>query len=158
MRDLFTFEQMSVGHAMDIVQWQIADRKIRLYYPTAIKYAGQIRVLAKAAVTLAGDNARLWRDIAAYEAEEPLVPLNPEYRRSGIVSNLKNVPKAHVEGELVVVQLDDLVAKFHCTAALRIQAGILRSARNAKRWAGDGFRGRVLSAYLHNATPEGRAA
>ncbi len=155
MRDLFTYEQMSVGQAMDLVQWQIGDRKIRLYYPTVIKMAGEIRVFAKAAVEAAGDNPRLWREIAKYEAEEPLVPLNREYRRSGQLSNLVDKPRVSFERELVAVTLGDLVAKFHCVDALRLQAGLLRAARCAKRWAGDAARVLVLSARLHDKTPDG---
>ena len=158
MRGLFTQETMQVGHALDLVQWQLGDRKVRLYYPTTIKMAGLIRVFAKAAVELAGDNPRLWREIAKYEAEEPLTPLNREYRRSGHLSNIQHIPLVDIEGELVTVQLDDLMAKFHCTDALRVQAMLLRSARCAKRWAGDGSRQLLLTARLHNATPDGRAA
>lgn len=158
MRGLFTQENMQVGEALDIVQWTLRDRKVRLYYPTAIKMAAQIRVFAKAAVAAAGGNPKLWREIAKYEAEEPLTPLNPEYRRSGFLSNLKHIPVVTLEGELVSVQLDDLVARFHCTDALRVQAMLTRSARCAKRWAGDGAREFILTARLHNATPDGHAA
>lgn len=155
MRGLFTQETMQVGHAKDLVRWQLGDRKVWLYYPTTIKMAALIRVFAKAAVEIAGDNPRLWREIAKYEAEEPLTPLNPEYRRSGYLSNLKHIPLIDIEGELVTAQLDDLVAKFHCVDALRAQAMLTRSARCAKRWAGDGSRTILLTARLHNATPDG---
>lgn len=158
MRGIFTQETMQVGEVLDLVQWQLGDRKVRLYYPTAIKTAAQIRVFAKAAVELAGDNPRLWREIAKYEAEEPLTPLHPEYRRSGHLSNLQHIPLVDLEGELVTVQLDDLVAKFHCVDALRVQAMLTRCARGAKRWAGDGGREFILTARLTNATPDGPLA
>ena len=156
MRGLFTQETMQVGQAMDIVQWRLGDRKVRLYYQTAIRTAAKIRVFAKAAIEAAGGNSRLWREIAKYEAEEPLTPLHPEYRRSGHLSNLKHIPLVDIEGELVTVQVDDLIAKFHCTDALRVQAMLTRSARCAKRWAGDGAREFILTARLHNATPDRR--
>ncbi len=155
MRGIFTQETMQVGQAKDIVQWQLGDRKVRIYYPTTLVMAGEIRVFAKAAVELAGDNPRLWREIAKYEREEPLTKLHPEYRRSGFLSNLKHRPKVDLEGELVTVQLDDLVAKFHCVDALRVQAMLVRSARCAKRWAGDASRSLILTARLTNATPDG---
>ncbi len=158
MRGLFTQETMQVGQAKDLVQWTLGDRKVRIYYPTVFVMAGEIRVFAKAAVELAGDNPRLWRDIAKYEAEEPLTPLNREYRRSGHLSNLKHRPQVDIEGELVKVQLDDLVAKFHCVDALRVQAMLMRCARCAKRWAGDASRQFILTARLHNATPDGPLA
>ena len=154
MRDLFTQETVTVGQAMDLVQWQLGSNKVRIYYPTAFKLAGQIRVCAKAAVALAGGNAALWRDLAKYELEKPLQPLHREYRRSGHLSNLSHEPYVRVAGELVVVQLDKLQAKFHCTDALIVQAMILRAAREAKQWAGDGSRAVILSAHLTNATPD----
>jgi len=138
---------------MDLVQWKLGSHKIRLYYPTALKLAGQMRVYAKQAITVAGGNTRLWREVAKYEMEEPLIPLHHEYRRSGLLSNLKKWD-VDSEGELIVVYLDELTAKFHCTDALLAQAMILRAARNAKRWAGDGMRQLVLTALLTNATPE----
>ncbi len=156
MRGLFTQETIQIGHAKDLVQWKLGDRKVRLYYPTTIKMAAQMRVFAKAAIEIAGGNPRLWREIAKYELEEPLTPLNPEYRRSGHLSNVRHIPLVDLEGELVTVQLDDLIAKFHCTDALRAQAMLTRSARCAKRWAGDGSRNILLTARLHNATPDKR--
>ena len=154
MRNLFTQEKVKVGNGMDLVQWQLGEHKIRLYYLTAYKLAGQIRVVAKAAVNLAGGNPALWRSLAAYDLEPSRVPLHREYRRSGFLSNLKTIPTVDIDGELVVVQLDELEATFHCTDALIVQAMLLRAARDAKRWAGDAQRVRILSAFLTNATPE----
>ncbi len=154
MRGLFTTETVLVGHALDLVQWQLGDRKVRLYYPTAFKLFSHIRVYAKGAVTLAGENTRLWRELAKYEDAAPVVPLNPEYRRSGVLSNIKHKPRVDLEGDLVVVQLDDLIAKFHCTDALIVQAMGMAAARNAKRWAGDGARDLQLTCLLTDATPD----
>jgi hypothetical protein len=139
---------------MDLVRWRLGSHKIRLYYPTAYKLAGQMRVVAKTAVELAGGNRKLWRAVALYDLEPSTVALNREYRRSGLLSNLKNTPTVDIDGELVIVQLDDLRATFHCTDALMAQAMLLRAARDAKRWAGDAQRVRMLSAFLTNATPD----
>lgn len=155
MRGLFTQETVLVGQVLDLVQWQLGDRKVRIYYQTAFPMFSQIRVFAKAAVDLAGGNTRLWRELAKYENAEPNVPLHPTYRRSECLSNLKTIPRVDIEGELVVVYLDDLVAKFHCVDALKVQAAGMQAARDARRWAGDGSRDLVLTARLHNATPEG---
>ncbi len=154
MRGLFTQKTCQVGQAKDLVRLVLGSNKILLYYPTAYKLSGQIRVVAKAAVDLAGGNPKLWRTLAAYDLESPTVPLNRDYRRSGYLSNLKKIPTVDIDGELVVVQLDDLQATFHCTDALIVQAMLLRAARNAKRWAGDAQRVRMLSAFLTNSTPD----
>lgn len=155
MSDVFRFEPADIAKALDIVQWRLGDNKLRLYYPTAIKLAGRMRVCGKEAIAQAGGNRKLWRDIIKYESAEIVEPLHPDYRRSGYLSNLRTEPKAHVEGELVVLTFDKLTAKLHCTDALIAQAMLMRAARNAKRWAGDSNRGFVLSALLTNATPEG---
>ena len=152
MRDLFTLETAQIGQAKDLVQWTLDDRKVRIYYPTCIALSAQIRVYAKAAVTAAGGNTRLWRELAKYDQEPSMVPLHRKYRRSGHLSNLKSW-NVKPDGELVVIYLDDLVAMFHCTDALIAQAMLLRAAKNAKRWAGDGSRQLMVTAVLHNATP-----
>lgn len=152
-RGVFTAETVLIGYVKDLVQWQLGDRKVRLYYPTAFKLFAEMRVYAKGAVTIAGGNTRLWRELAKYEDAPPDVPLNREYRRSGHLSNLTTWD-VDLEGELVVVQLDDLIAKFHCTDALIAQAMGTMAARNAKRWAGDGARDLVLTALLTDARLE----
>lgn len=141
---------------MDLVQLTLGDRKLRFYYPTAMKLSGQMRVLAKAGVTVAGASARFWRELAKYECEPPTEKLNREYRRSGYLSNVKKWD-LDIEGELVVLRADDLFAKFHCTYALILQAMLLRAARDAKLWAGDSWRGLIVSAHLTNATPNVKA-
>lgn len=151
MKGFFTQETVDIKQALDIVQWRLGDRKVRLYYQTAATISAQIRVFAKAAVTRAGENQKLWRDLSKYETEPSNVRLNRGYRRSGYLSNVQWW-RVDVEGDLVVVYFDDLVAKFHCTDALVFQACLYRAAKNAKNWAGDGSRGLMLTAHLTDAS------
>lgn len=157
MKDLFTQETVNVAQAMDIVQWTLGDRKIRLYYLTCFRIAGHIRVCAKAGIEVAGSPLALWRELAKYEFETPDMLVNDEYRRSGFLTNLTTWD-VDLEGELVVVHLDDLTAKFHCTDAILIQAWLDRAARQAKAWAGDTQEELILSARLTDATPDRRHA
>lgn len=151
MKGLFTQEQVNVAQAMDIVEWTLGDRKIRLYYPTCFKISGALRVGGKAALDAAGGNVALWRELAKYELEAPFERVHHEYRRSGFLSNLE-AWRIDVEGELVIAYLDDLVAKFHCTDALIFQAWLDVAARNAKAWAGDDYTGYVMTARLTDAS------
>lgn len=153
MKGLFTRERVNVAQALDLVEWTLGDRKIRLYYPTCFKIAGGLRVAGKAGVDAAGGNVSLWRELAKYKLEAPFNRVHHEYRRSGFLSNLE-AWHIDVEGELVVAYLDDLVAKFHCTDALIFQAWLDVAARQAKAWAGDDYDGLILTARLTNATPD----
>lgn len=152
MKGLFTPEQVNVGQAKDLVQLILGDRKIRFYYPTCFKFAGQLRVCGKEALLHAGENVRIWRDLADYQNHQQTGVVNPEYRRSGLLSNLKKEPIVTVEGELVVAQLDDLVAKFFYVDALRLQAALHVAALKAKAWAGDESDAIVMTARLTDAS------
>ena len=155
MQGLFTAEQVNVAQAMDIIELTLGDRKIRLYYPTAFKFSGQLRVCGKEALLHAGENIRIWRDLAEYAKHQQVGNVHRTYRRSGYLSNLKREPVVTVEGELVVAQLDDLVVKFFCVDALRLQASLHVAALKAKAWAGDDSNAMIVTARLTNATPDG---
>ena len=154
---LFAYKQINVAYAMDLVDWTIGSNKVRLYYPTCLKLAGSIRVAGRAGITNAGENVRIWGDLAKYELEQPIQHVHREYRRSGELSNLIDW-HVDVEGPLVVVHLDDFVAGFHCVDALRIQAALMAAGKQAKAWAGDDSTAIILTARLHNATPESKAS
>ncbi len=154
---LFKYHQINVAYAMDLVDWTIGSNKIRLYYPTCLKLAGGIRVAGKAAIVNAGESVTLWRDLAEFELKQPIQKLHREYRRSRELSNL-HAWRVDIEGSLVAVYLDDFVAKFYCTDALRIQAALMVAGRQAKAWAGDDSTALIMTARLHNATPESKAS
>lgn len=154
---LFKYEQVNVAYAMDLVDWTIGSNKVRLYYPTCLKLAGGIRVAGRAGITNAGENVRIWSDLANFELRQPSPHMHSEYRRSGELSNLIDW-RVDVEGPLVVVYLDDFVAKFHCTDALQIQAALMVAGKQAKAWAGDDSTAMIITARLHNATPESKAS
>ncbi len=153
---LFKYQQINVAYTMDLVDWTIGSNKVRLYYPTCLKLAGGIRVAGKAAITNAGENVKIWRDLAKFELEQPIQHMHREYRRSGELSNL-TAWRVDVEGPLVVVYLDDFMAQFYCVDALRIQAALDIAGRQAKAWAGDDSTALIMTARLTNATPESRA-
>ncbi len=136
MKNIFTQENINVAQALDIVELTLGDRKIRLYYPICFKIASTLRVAGKSGVNTAGGNTKIWRDLARYELESSFAPVHTEYRRSEYLSNLKKW-RVDVSGELVILYLDELVAKFHCTDALILQAWLDVAARKAKAWAGD---------------------
>lgn len=153
MGSLFTWENINVAHALDLVEWTLGDRKIRLYYPTCFKISSALRVASKAGVVIAGENVKLWRELARYELEAPFTPVHGEYRRSGYLSNLKKW-RVDVEGELIIIHLDDLVVKLHCTDALICQAWLDVAARRAKAWAGDYSTAFIVTGRLTDATPD----
>ena len=155
MRGLVKPTNVAVAQALDLVQWTLGDRKIRLYYQTALNLAGAMRVAAKACMGIGGENSRIWRDLAKYERDAPPIVYHREYRRSGELSNLK-AWRVDVEGELVAVYLDDLVAKFEFDLALMAQAALHRAAQQAKGWAGDDSTAFVITARLTDAAENDR--
>lgn len=150
MKQLLSQKRVNVAQALDIVQLEFASNKIRLYYPTAVKIAAAMRVAGKAGITAAGGNVSLWRDLAKYELEVSVIPMHGEYRRSGHLSNVSHW-QVDIEGELVVLILDDLTAKFHCTDALIVQSWLNMAARQAKAWAGDESTALIVTARLTDA-------
>ncbi len=150
MAHVFTRERVNVRQAMDIVEWQLCSNKVRLYYQNTIEILHGMRVAAKAAMRHEGNAVSAWRDHAKIDRTPSIVPLNPEYRRSGFASNVKTW-RVDVEGALVVVYLNELEARFHWTDALYFSAWLRTAARQAKNWAGDSTRQLRSTALLTDA-------
>ena len=136
MRDLFTFKQVNVRQGMDLVELQLSSHKIRLYYHDVFTICSKLQGNATFALRYERNHPKLWRELNKYEHEPIATPLHPTYRRSGLVSNVK-VYKISFKGQLVILQFDELVAKFHYSDIPRLRAHLYRAAKQAKRWAGD---------------------
>ena len=104
---------------------------------------------AKAAMRYEGNKVSKWREFSEID-ESSVVPIHPEYRRSGHTSNLKKW-SVSFDGPLVVLQLDELTAKFHYSDAFHLQAWLRVAARQGKNWAGDTSRALRATALLSDA-------
>lgn len=98
----------------------------------------------KLAMQHEGVRPKLFAALANYDRSQCAVPLHHEYRRSKYESDLKDWQVAF-EGSLVVLTLDDLVAKFHFSDAAKLQSWLRKAAKQAKNWAGD--RGRIWNTF-----------
>lgn len=150
MKDLFTFEQVNVRQGLDLVELQLGSNKIRLYYHDAFTICSKLQGNATFALRYERNNPKLWEELNAYEHKPITVPLHPRYRRSGLASNVK-VYKVSFEGQLVILQFDTLVAKFHYSDIPKLRAHMYRAAKQAKRWAGDSSRQWNIFARLTDA-------
>ena len=145
MKDLFKAEQVNVKKALDLVQLILGDNKIRLYYQTVFKLCSDLQGASKIAMQHEGIKPDFWHKLAVYEGQVIDTPMNRTYRRSGYTSNVTADPKVDIEGSIVVVYFDDLVAKFHFSEAAQLCVWLRVAAKHCKNWAGD--RSRIKNVY-----------
>lgn len=150
MKDLFRASQAQVTQGMDLVQLRLGSNKIRMYYQTVFEICSKMRGHGTFALRHERNHPALWRELDEYGRTPCTVPLHPKHRRSGLVTNLNNWKVWH-EGQLVVVQFDDLITKFHYADAARIQAWMRRAGKQAKNWSGDSGRHMTIFARLTDA-------
>ncbi len=150
MKDLFTSKLYNVRQGMDLVELQLDSCKIRLYYHDVFTICSKLQGNATFALRYERNHPHLWRELNKYEREPPGVPMHPTYRRSGLVSNVK-VYKISFEGQLVILQFNELVAKFHYSDIPRLRAHMYRAAKQAKCWAGDSSKSWHIFARLTTA-------
>ncbi len=151
MKDLFTAEQVNVQKALDIVQLILGGNKIRLYYQTVFKLTSDLQGASKIAMQNEHLKPEFWHKLAVYEGQVIDTPVHRHYRRSGYTSNVKKPPRVDVEGSLVVIYFDDLVAKFHFSQAAKLCVWLRVAAKHCKNWAGDRSRIRNVYARLTDA-------
>ncbi len=136
MKDLFTFQHDLVSQGMDLVQLRLRSNKIRLYYHDVFTICSKLQGNATFALRYERNHPNLWHELQRYDQEPITVPLHPTYRRSGLVSNVKTY-SVTFKGPLVIMQFNELVAKFHYSDVPRLRSHLYRAAKQAKRWAGD---------------------
>lgn len=136
MKDLFTFEHVNVRQGMDLVELQLRSNKIRLYYHDVFTLCSKLQGNAMFALRYERNHPDLWRELQRYDQEPIIIPLHPTYRRSGLVSNVETY-SVTFKGPLVILQFNELVAKFHYTDIPRLRSHLYRAGKQAKRWAGD---------------------
>ena len=110
----------------------------------------KIRGLATFALRYERNPPTLMRELDNYEKTPYDVPMSPVYRRSGLLTNVKSWQITH-ENQLVVMQFNDQVFKFHYEDAVVLHHWLGRAAKEAKRWAGDSSRQWRLFARLTDA-------
>ncbi len=150
MKDLFTFEQVNVQQGMDLVELQLGSNKIRLYYHDVFTICSKLQGNATFALRYERNHPKLWAELNKYLLEPLTVPLHPTYRRSHMVANVK-VYKISFEGPLVILQFNELVAKFHYSDIPKLRAHLYKAAKEAKRWSGDSSKSWNIFARLTDA-------
>lgn len=150
MEDLFTFHDVNVRQGMDLVELQLSSNKIRLYYYDVFTICSKLQGNATFALRYERNHPELWRELNRYEQEPITTPLHPTYRRSGLASNVQTY-KVSFKGPLVILQFNELVAKFHYSDIPRLRAHLYRAAKQAKRWSGDDSQQWTIFARLTDA-------
>ncbi len=150
MKDLFTFKDVNVRQGMDLVELQLGSHKVRLYYHDVFTICSKLQGNATFALRYERNHPKLWAELNRYEREPIFTPLHPTYRRSDLVSNVKTYGVSF-RGPLVILQFNELVAKFHYSDIPRLRAHLYRGAKQAKRWSGDSSRQWTIFARLTTA-------
>ncbi len=150
MKDLFTFEHVNVRQGMDLVELQLRSHKIRLYYQDVFAICSKLQGNATFALRYERNHPKLWRELQLYDQEPITTPLHPVYRRSYLASNF-TVYKVSFRGSLVILQFNELVAKFHYSDIPRLRSHLYRAGKQAKRWAGDSSKQWTIFARLTDA-------
>ena len=151
MSELLLKKRVEVRAEQDIVVLRLDTHKILLYYQTAFELGRLIRVASKQAMVYEGVVTKEWHQLSEIDSD-PLPPLlHFEYRRSGVLSNLKKPCVVKVEMPLIVLHLDELAAKFHYSHGFHLQAWLRVHAKIAKAWAGDRSRSLYMTASLTDA-------
>ena len=144
MKDVFKKDVVTVASGKDLVRITFTSDTIILYYPTVFKICSSMGGAARFAMRHEGVHPDLWNKLAAYDRTDITVPMHFEYRRSGLLANVEKWSVAF-EHQLVVLQFDDLIKKFHYEDAAYIQVWMRRAAKEAKNWSGD--TSRIWSTY-----------
>lgn len=151
MSGVLTRHDVSVCQTLDMVWLSIDSRRFELYYLTSSRIAGGLRVACKAAMGIAGGDAKLWRDLEDYEQRQNYPPFHYEYRRSCCATNIKSW-SVRLNRELVTLVFDaEVKFTFHCTDGIKLASQLNVACKMAKSWAGDASKTLICTGLLSDA-------
>jgi len=134
----------------DMVGLKFGPYQFLLYYQDAFKIAAGVLQSAKLAAGYEGIHPSKWSEFVDATQQDPLEPLNPEYRRSRHRPNFTTWQVAF-ERNLVILTFDQQKVYMHYSDAFAIYGLIRLAAKNSKRWAGDTSRQWTTRAHLVDA-------
>lgn len=152
MTTLLKREDVSVDVENDIVVFRVGSGVARFSYTSAFMIAQRLRLMAGLAARIAGATLEQRRAIKRQPTEDDVHS----------ISGAKLVPSGDLrwrvwnEGELVVLQIGDLVARWEAPAAGTIASWFREGGRQAKVWAGDTSKTHRYAGILTDANENAR--
>ncbi len=132
MSELLEPTSVSVDVENDIVVFRVGQATARFSYSSAFMIAQQMRLATGVAARTAGATLEQRRALKRQPAADHVRPVDQPAVPSGDLRW-----KVTNEGELVCLQIGDLIARWEAPAAGQIASWFREGGRQAKRWAGD---------------------
>jgi hypothetical protein len=133
--DLLRKRNIAVLDENDIVIFKVGRATARFSYRTAFKLAQRLRLHAKLAARIAGEDFRVHRIVTENSLKHLVKRLSTVQRASRERPNLNY--EIGNEGSLVVFRMGNVFLKFDHETAMTIAAWIREHGKSAKAWAGD---------------------
>ena len=151
MTELLKREDVSVDVENDVVVFRVGLNVARFSYTSAFMIAQQLRLMAGLAARIAGATLEQRRAIKRQPDEDAVRTVSgPKIPSGDLRWRVWN------EGELVALQIGDLVARWEAPAAGTIASWFREGGRQAKAWAGDTSKTLRLAGILTDASENAR--
>lgn len=151
MSELLEPTAVSIDVENDVVVFRVGSNLARFSYTSAFMIAQQLRLFSGLAARIAGATLEQRREIKRQPDEDNVRSISqPNLPRGDSRWRVSN------EGELVVLQIGDLVARWEAPAAGTIASWFREGGRQAKAWAGDTSKTMRLAGILTDANENAR--
>lgn len=151
MSELLEPTAVSVDVENDVVVFRVGSNKARFSYTTAFIIAQQLRLFSGLAARIAGATLEQRREIKHQPTEDDVHSVKASNAPSG-----DSRWRVWNEGEIVALQIGDLVARWEAPAAGTIASWFREGGRQAKVWAGDTSKTMRLAGILTDASENRR--
>ena len=150
MEGVLTRHVCNAHEIQDMVELNLGDCRILMFYQTAFSIAAGILQAATQAARFEGIHPRNRVEMSRTDRQQASVPLSPDYRRSTSMPNFKTW-KVAFDGKLVVLTFDQREIRLPYDHAFKLYGWVRVAAKDAKRWSGDTSRQWSIRAALHDA-------
>ena len=117
MDDLLTRQNIAVQADQDRVTLRIGRLDVPMPYAASFKIAQGLRLAAKEAMRMCGEDNKDWREQSRLDYYPDPVPVSPEKR---ITLPPKFAWSVAFDGEMVIFRAGNNEARFHFTVALKL--------------------------------------
>lgn len=146
MSELLEPTAVSIDVENDVVVFRVGPNLARFSYTSAFMIAQQLRLFSGLAARIAGATLEQRRELKRQPVEDNVRSISQPNIPSG-----DSRWRVWNEGELVLLQIGDLVARWEAPAAGTIASWFREGGRQAKAWAGDTSKTMRLAGILTDA-------
>ncbi len=151
MSELAESTRVSVDVEHDVVVFRVGSNRARFSYTSAFMIAQQLRLFSGLAARIAGATLEQVREIKRNPVEDNVRPISQPNVPSG-----DSRWRVWNEGEIVALQIGDLVSRWSAPDAGIIASWFREGGRQAKVWAGDTSKTMRVAGILTDASENRR--